>query len=292
MIIRPRRSALFMPAPNQRALAKACTLAADALVLDLEDSVAPEQKAFAREQAVTALQANAYGNSECVIRINACGSDWWHDDVYAVARSNADAICLAKAETVEHIEMLVSCLQQSGAPATLPVWIMIESALGVVNVEQLACHPRVEVVVMGTTDLAKELRVAHTLDRSGLLYSLSKCILAARLGGADILDGVHLDLNDEHGFEHICRQGRDLGFDGKTLIHPKQLSAANRYFAPDESDVVYAKKVIAAWQQAQRDGKGVAVVDGKLVECMHVDEASRKLALVEGIKQLHNSSEE
>jgi citrate lyase subunit beta/citryl-CoA lyase len=276
-----------MPASNQRALEKARGLTADVLVFDLEDSVGPENKASARALAVAAVKSASYGAREIIVRANSLASEWGEADVRAIAQSGADGICLPKVEAAEEIDAVITLLQACGAPETLPLWVMIETPLGVENIHQiLAADQRVAVVVMGTTDLAKELRVPHSPDRLGLQYSLGRCVHAARIRQREVLDGVYLDLNDEAGFVASCQQGRELGFDGKTLIHPKQLAAANEAFGISGAELARATKIIQAWQQAESEGKGVAVVDGKLVEVMHVDEARRQLEIAAVIEQL------
>ncbi len=285
--IRPRRSVLYMPASNQRALEKAKGLAADTVVFDLEDSVGPEKKVEARALAVAAVREGGYGKREVIIRSNSLDSEWGRDDVAAIALSGADGVCLPKVESAQEVLDCLAILNAEGASDTMQVWVMIETPMGVNAIEQIASvDPRMTVVVMGTTDLAKELRVPHTADRCGLQYSLGKCVLAARSYGKDILDGVYLDLEDEAGFANICEQGRDMGFDGKTLIHPKQLVMANKVFGPSEADLQRAEKIIAAWKQAEAAGKGVVVVDGKLVESMHIDEAHRNQAIANTIAEL------
>ena len=287
MSLRPRRSVLYMPGSNQRAMEKAKQLAADAVVLDLEDSVGPEKKIEAREQVVAAVKAGGYGLRELVIRVNGLDSAWGKADIYAAASSGADAICLPKVERPAEIYAALAILDAAGAPETMAVWVMIETPLGVKNIDAIASSdPRMTVMIMGTTDLAKELRVPHTADRIGLQYSLGRCVLAARTYHKTILDGVYLDLEDAAGYRAICQQGRDLGFDGKTLIHPTQVADANDVFGPSAADIERAHKIIAAWQQAEAEGKGVVVVDGKLVEGMHIDEARRSLAIAERIEAL------
>ncbi|WP_101756777.1 CoA ester lyase [Oceanicoccus sp. KOV_DT_Chl] len=289
MSIRPRRSVLYMPGSNQRALEKAKSLAADTVVLDLEDSVGPEKKVGAREQVVKAAASGGYGKRELIIRANSLDTSWGEADIQAIAGSRADGVCLPKVETAEQAQAALAIMSAAGAP-NMPLWVMIETPLGVLNIQQIAAvDPRVEVIVMGTTDLAKELRVPHTPDRLGLQFALSACVLAARANGKEILDGVYLDLDDEAGFANACEQGRDLGFDGKTLIHPKQLASANNVFGPSKADIVRAEKIITAWQVAEAEGKGVVVVDGKLVEGMHVDEARRHLELAKIIAELHQA---
>ena len=281
MTTRPRRSVLYMPGSNQRALEKARTLPADSLVLDLEDSVGPEKKVAARDQVMAAVSAGGYGYREIIIRANSLDSEWGEDDIRAIALSGADGLCLPKVENQAQVEAAINLLNDAGAPASMQVWVMIETPLGVTNVQQIAsASARITVIAMGTTDLSKELRVT---DRIGLLYSLSQCVLAARAYNKEILDGVYLDLHNDQGFTDTCVQGKHLGFDGKTLIHPKQLAAANEVFGPSANDIERAENMIAAWKLAEAEGKGVVVVDGKLVEAMHIDEARRHLARAEKI---------
>lgn len=287
MVVRPRRSVLYMPGANLRALEKARTLPADALVLDLEDSVGPEKKIEARNQVIAAVKAGGYGRREIIVRANSLESEWGQKDVQAIAQSGADGLCLPKVERSTEVEAAIEIMNDSGAPASMPLWLMIETPLGVININQIvAADPRVAVVVMGTTDLAKELHTPHTPERIGLQHSLGQCLLAARAFNKDILDGVYLDLEDDVGFASSCRQGRDMGFDGKTLIHPRQLQQANRAFGLDEDDLKRARKIIDAWKLAEAQGSGVVVVDGKLVEGMHVDEARRHLQIAQRIVEL------
>lgn len=281
---RPRRSALYMPGANARALEKARTLPADCLILDLEDAVAPDAKSLAREQVAAAVRAGGYGHREVVVRVNGLTTPWGRDDVAAVAGCGADAILFPKIERAEQVHEAVAALDAAGAPADLPVWIMAETPRAFLEINAIAAaHPRLEAIVIGTSDLAKELRARHTLDRVGMIGALSLGVLAARAYGLVILDGVYLDLNDDAGLHQACAQGRDMGFDGKTLIHPKQLDAANTAFAPTAQEAADARRLIDAWQQARAAGQGVVVVDGKLVENLHVEEAQRILALAEAI---------
>jgi len=288
MPLRPRRSVLYMPGSNQRALEKAKTLAADALILDLEDAVAPDAKAVARQQVVDSVRAGGYGKRELVIRVNGLDTDWGMEDIRAVAGSGADAICLPKVEAAAEVEELVRLLDEAGAPESMAIWVMSETPKGILNIDEVAAsHPRLKVIVMGTSDLAKDLRVRHTPERLGFLTSLGLCLLAARANNVDILDGVYLDLNDEEGYRASCEQGRDLGFDGKTLIHPKQLEGANAVFGPSADELERSRKIIEAWAAAEAEGKGVVLVDGKLVESLHVEEARRLLAIAEVIEAMH-----
>tara|TARA_B100000446_G_scaffold10971_1_gene9920 strand:- start:2576 stop:3388 length:813 start_codon:yes stop_codon:yes gene_type:complete len=263
---------------------KAKTLQADTIVMDLEDAVAPDQKAVARQQVVSAVNQGGYGYRELVIRVNGIDTPWFQEDVMAVATTCARAICLPKIESAQQIEQVVEALDAAGAAPDMEIWAMIETPKGVQQVNAIAAaHPRLSLLMMGTSDLAKEMRIPHTADRLGFITSLSLCVLAARAGGLDILDGVHLALDDEAGLRALCEQAKQLGFDGKTLIHPKQIDTANQVFAPDAAEVDRARRIIAAFEQAESEGKGVAVVDGKLVENLHVEEATRTLAIQEAI---------
>lgn len=287
MLYRPRRSVLYMPGSNQRALDKARSLPADSLVLDLEDAVAPAMKVTARQQLADALAAGGYGRRELVVRINGLDTQWAEEDIRMVASSGADALCMPKVETAAQVLLVADRLEALGASDKLAIWVMAETPRGVLNIQQVAAaHPRVQVVVMGTSDLAKELRVRHTLERQGLLTSLNLCVLAARANGLEILDGVYLDLDAPSGFVASCEQGRDLGFDGKTLIHPKQVEAANRVFGPGEQELARAERIISAWQEAEAEGKAVVLVDNKLVEVLHVEEARRLLAIDQAIQAM------
>lgn len=285
--LRPRRSVLYMPGANARALDKARGLPADCLILDLEDAVAPAAKALAREQLATALREGGYGRREIVVRVNGLNTPWGRDDIAAVAKLGADAILFPKIESATQVCEAVAALDAAGAPAGLPVWIMAETPRAVLSIDAIAAaHPRLRAIVVGTSDLAKDLRVRHTSGRAGLLPSLALCVLAARAHGLDIIDGVHLDIDDDTGLAAACEQGRDLGFDGKSLIHPRQIAAANTAFAPAAEDMERARRIINAWEAVQRDGQGVVVVDGRLVENLHVDEAYRTLSLNEAIAAL------
>lgn len=283
MNIRPRRSVLYMPGSNARALEKARDLPADALVLDLEDAVAPDQKAAAREQVLAAVAAGGYGDRELVVRVNGFDTRWGRDDIVCFANAPIAALCLPKVESAEEVNAVVQLLKQENS--SLKLWLMAETPRGILNIDEICgANNRIEVLVMGTSDLAKELRVPHTPDRLGLQTSLQLCVLAARAHGLDILDGVYLDINDTAGFAVACDQGVTLGFDGKTLIHPAQIDKANEAFAPDAATVDRARRILDAWRAAESEGKAVAVVDGKLVENLHVAEAERHLAIAEVIK--------
>jgi len=284
---RPRRSVLYMPGSNPRALEKGRGLPADGLILDLEDAVAPDAKATARDVVVAALRAGGYGRRELVVRTNALSTTWGQADLVAVARSRAHAVLLPKVESADAVRQAEATLVAAGAPPDLAIWCMIETPRGVLKSAEIAeATPRLACLVMGTSDLAKDLHAAHTPDRAPMLTSLGLCVLAARASGLAILDGVHLDLNDDAGFAASCRQGRALGFDGKTLIHPKTIDAANAAFAPVADEIAFARKIIAAHAEAEAAGKGVVVVDGKLIESLHVQSARRLVALDDMIQAM------
>ena len=284
---RPRRSVLYMPGSNARALEKGRSLPADGLILDIEDAVAPDSKETARAQIVAALDEGGYGPREIQVRVNGLNTPWGYEDVVAVAKSRADAILLPKVESPETIRQVAAILQAEGAHADMRIWCMMETPLAMLNARDIAgAHPLMGGFVMGTSDLAKDLNCAHTRDRLPMITSLGLCMLAARAYDLAILDGVHLDLADEDGFAHACQQGRELGFDGKTLIHPKTIDAANRAFAPADDEIAWARKIIAAHEEADAQGQGVVVVDGKLIENLHVVTARRLVSLAERIEAM------
>ncbi len=284
---RPRRSVLYMPGSNARALEKGRSLPADGLILDLEDAVAPDAKETARDQIVAALKEGGYGRREIAVRVNGLDSPWGRDDVKAMATSGADAILLPKVETAAMIHELEKLMEEAGAPKTMGIQCMMETPLGMLNAKEVAgASRRITCLVMGTSDLVKDLQAAHTPERLPVLTSLGLCILAARAYGIAITDGVHLDLSDDAGFAASCRQGKELGFDGKTLIHPKTIAKANEVFAPSQAEIDWAHKIIAAHAEATAAGKGVVVVDGKLIENLHVEAARRQVALAEAISEL------
>lgn len=284
---RPRRSALYMPASNQRALDKAKTLPADVLIFDLEDAVAPDAKRDARAQAIAAVEAGGYGQREVVIRVNGLNTPWGYPDLAAVADAGADAILMPKTENVESVRQAETVLAANGAPDDLSIWCMMETPRAVLNAESIAgASRRVACFVMGTSDLAKDLHARHTRDRLPLVTSLGLCLLAARAYGLAILDGVHLDLEDAEGFALACEQGVEMGFDGKTLIHPKTIAPANRVFAPSPEEVAWSRRVIAAHAEAMEQGRGIVVLDGKLIENLHVLNARRIVELADAIGEL------
>ena len=281
---RPRRSVLYMPGANARAMEKSRTLPADALIFDLEDAVAPDAKVTARTQVIQAVEAGGYGKREIMIRTNGLNTPWGYDDLVAVATAGANAVLLPKVESAEVVRQAASVLPSHGAPSDLTIWCMMETPRGMLHAEEIVdASPRLGGLVMGTSDLAKDLQAQHTAMRLPLITALGLCMLAARAARIAILDGVFLDLNDHEGFVDSCRQGAELGFDGKTLIHPKQLAAANEVFAPSEEELRLSRRIIQAYAEAEAAGKGVVLVDGKLIEKLHVDHAKRVVALAEAI---------
>jgi citrate lyase subunit beta/citryl-CoA lyase len=289
--MRPRRSVLFMPGSNARAMEKARGLPADAVVFDLEDAVAPDAKERARGQAIAAVRAGGYGRREVIVRVNALATPWGRADLAAVATSGADGVLLPKVDSPDTVREVRGALAAHGAPAELALWCMLETPRGILGAAAIAtANPSVAALVMGTSDLTKDLHARHTRDRLPLLTSLELCVLAARAAGVAALDGVHLDLDDDAGFEAACRQAVDLGFDGKTLIHPKTIARANAIFAPAPPAVDWARRVIAAHAEAVAQGRGVVVLDGRLIEGLHVDEARRLVALAEAIETLARES--
>jgi len=288
--IRPRRSVLYMPGSNPRALDKARSLPADGLIFDLEDAVAPDAKEAARTLVLDALGQGGYGEREILLRVNGPATAWGRDDLAAAARSGAHGVLLPKVESAAQVEEAAAILAAAGAPDDQAIWCMMETPRGILHAAEIAgSSPRLGGLVMGTSDLAKDLHAAHTQMRLPMLVSLGQCLLAARAYDLAILDGVHLDLDDEEGFTESCRQGLELGFDGKTLIHPKTIDIANRIFAPADAELAWANKIIAAFGEARASGAGVVVVDGKLVEQLHVEMAERTVALARQITALSHS---
>ncbi len=283
---RPRRSVLYMPGSNARALEKGRGLKADGLILDLEDAVTPDAKATARSQICDAVRQGGYGRRELIVRVNGLDSAWGEADLKAVALIGADAVLLPKIETKTMVEDAISVLDDAGAPPDLAIWCMMETPLGILHAEEIAfANDRVGGLVLGTSDLAKDLNAAHTKDRLPFLLSLELCVLAAHAAGIAILDGVHLDLNDEAGFRRACIQGKEMGMDGKTLIHPKTIDMANSVYAPSPEDIAWSRRIIAAHEAAARQGQGVVVVEGKLIENLHVESATYLVAMAEAIAE-------
>jgi citrate lyase subunit beta/citryl-CoA lyase len=283
-ILRPRRSVLYMPGANERALEKAKSLPADALILDLEDAVAPDAKADARKRVAAAAASGEYGYREVTIRVNGPGTAWHADDLRAAAEAGPDAVVVPKVDSADTVREVERALEAAGAPDRTAIWAMVETPRAMLDARAVAAaSERLTVLVMGTNDLAKELHAEHVPGRAPLLTGLSLALLAARDTGKAILDGVYNDVKNAEGFEAECVQGRQFGFDGKTLIHPSQVEPCNRAFAPSADQIAHARKVIDAFDEATREGRGVVTVDGRMIENLHVEDARRVLALAEAI---------
>jgi citrate lyase subunit beta/citryl-CoA lyase len=281
-VLRPHRSVLYMPGSNARALEKAKTLAADALILDLEDAVAPDAKATARDQVCAAARSGEYGGRIVTIRTNGLDTRWHAEDIAAAGAAGPDAVVVPKVNSAADVRRIEDGLRAGGASEDVKIWAMIETPAAVLAVAEIAAaSARLTTLVMGTNDLLSELHALHTPGRPSLVAALSRCVLAARAHGKIILDGVYNDVTDADGFVAECRQGRELGFDGKTLIHPGQLAPCNEAFSPSTEDVAHARAVIEAFDASLREGRGVATVNGKLIENLHVADARRVLALAE-----------
>ena len=287
---RPRRSCLYMPGANQRALEKARGLAADMLILDLEDAVAPDLKAEARSNVATALESAEYGDREVVVRTNGLATEWGYDDLAMAAATGPDGILVPKVETADDIRAIDAELTRVGAPSDLGLWAMIEMPRALLALESIAASSettRLTGFVMGTNDLAKEFNAIPTPDRQAFQLALGMTLAAARAFGLAAIDGVFNDIKDEAGLAAECEQGRVLGFDGKTLIHPAQLDIANRVFSPDPDEVAHARAVIAAFALPENQGKGVIKVDGKMTELLHLEQARGLVAIEEAIAARH-----
>jgi citrate lyase subunit beta / citryl-CoA lyase len=283
--IRPRRSVLYMPGANERALEKAKTIDADALILDLEDSVAPDAKAQGRENVVAAVNSGEYGHRELAIRVNSLGTEWHDDDIAAAAAAGPDAILVPKVESAEQVRQLVAAMEAAGAPDHTQLWAMIETPQALLHAEEIAAaHDRLTVIVMGTNDIVNETYGLHVPGRNPVvLTALSWTLIAVRAAGKVVIDGVYNDVRNEEGFLAEARQGREMGFDGKTLIHPSQVEPANEAFSPSDADIERAQGLIAAFNEAKAAGAGVATYNNKLVEELHVRDAQRILAFSEAL---------
>lgn len=282
--LRPRRSVLYIPASKDRAVDKARGLGADVIILDLEDAVAPAAKDDARDKAAEAVKAGGFGDAELVIRINALDTPWGSADLAAAAAAGPDAILLPKISRAEDLATASGRLVEHDPAGAVALWSMMETAEGILNAQSIAAaSPRLKAFVMGTNDLAKELRTRPTPDREPLLTSLSLVILAARSRGLAAIDGVFGDLDDADGLDRECRQGLALGFDGKTLIHPKQIDPTNAIFAPADDEVDSARRIIQGWSEQGGDEKGVITVDGRMVEALHVEQARYLVAMKDAI---------
>lgn len=282
MTQRPFRSALYIPGSKDRALDKARSLAVDAILFDLEDAVAPDEKVNARATLKAALAEGGYGPRYKIVRINGLDTEWGRADAEAVRDMAADAVLLPKVNSAADIDALAAIT------GDLPIWAMMETPLGVINAASIAAHPKLEGFVLGTNDLAKDLNTRKSERREPLLYALEACLLAARAYGKIALDGVYNAFKDDEGLADECEQGRDMGFDGKTLIHPAQVEITNRAFGPSEAEIDLAKRQIAAFEEAEKNGQGVAVLDGRIVENLHIVTARATLAKAAAIAELES----
>jgi len=288
MTLRPRRSVLYMPGSNARALDKAKTLPADGLILDLEDAVAPDQKDLARQQIIAAVKAGGYGSREVIVRINSLSGPWGQADLTEIAKLKIDALLIPKVSSPGDVMTAARALREAGADESIRLWAMMETPLAILNADSIvrtAADPasRLSVLVMGTNDLARETRARQIPGRAPMLAWLSQCILAARAYGVDILDGVFGDIQDQDGFRSECEQGRDMGMDGKTLIHPGQIGPCNEVFSPSAAEVDWAGKILAAFNLPENSDKGAISLDGRMVERLHADIATRTMQLAEAI---------
>ena len=287
-MIRPRRSLLFMPGSNARALEKARTLPADGIILDLEDSVAPDAKRAARDQIAQAIAAGGFGRREVLIRVNALDSPWWIDDVTMAGNARPDGIVVPKISSVEDLSAVADRLNANHADKSIKVWAMIETARAVLHAEELAAASqdagmRLAGFVFGPNDISRETRIRMQPGRAAMLPMITHCILASRLHGLEMLDGPYSDIGNPSGFAEECAQGRDLGFDGKTLIHPGQIDACNAIFTPPSEEVAQARKIIAAFEQPENVARGAIQLDGRMVERLHADMARRTIAMHDAI---------
>jgi citrate lyase subunit beta / citryl-CoA lyase len=289
MTIRPYRSALYMPGSNARAIEKSRALPADAVIFDLEDAVAPANKETARAQVTAAVKAGGFGQRAVIIRINGLGTPWGKADLESAASAKPDAILVPKVESPVDLKWIGTKLDQASIPQSTAVWAMIETPLAIMNVASIAecavAHPesRLACLILGTNDLVKETRAELDDNRSAAIYWLSATITAARAYGLTVLDGVYNNFKDLDGLARECRHGRMLGFDGKTLIHPDQILAANQIFAPSAADIAWARKIIAAFEQPEHQGKGAITLDGRMVELLHADIARDTVAIADAI---------
>jgi citrate lyase subunit beta/citryl-CoA lyase len=284
---RPRRTALYMPGANDKALEKAKTLSPDAIIFDTEDSVAPDMKAVAREKVAAAVASGEYGAKELTIRVNSAETEWHLDDLRSAAAAGPAGIVVPKIDSAAEVAAVESVLESAGVPDHTRLWAMLETPAAIENAVEIATSSeRLEVLVMGTNDLAKELRAALVAGRAPLLWGLGRCVNAARFAGKVILDGVYNDVKDPEGFLAECVQGAEMGFDGKTIIHPTQVEPCNEAFAPSEAEIEHARRVIEAFEAGVAEGKGVITVDGRMIENLHVDNARRALAVAEAIASL------
>jgi citrate lyase subunit beta/citryl-CoA lyase len=285
---RPRRSVLFMPGSNARALEKARNLPVDGIILDLEDSVAPDAKSLARDQIANTVAAKGFGKREIIIRTNNLGSPWWQDDIAMAAKAAPDGILVPKVSSPEDVHAIAAKLASLKADPAIRVWAMIETPIGVLRAQEIAAQARdmktrLSGFIMGPNDIARETRMRMLPGRATMLPLFTHCIIAARAYGLEILDGPYNDINDIAGFSKECAQGRDMGFDGKTLIHPGQIDAANAAYTPSPDEVARARKVAAAFDAPENMNKGVVQLDGQMVERLHAEIAKRTIAIADRI---------
>ncbi len=283
--LRPRRSVLYMPAANARALEKAKSIPCDAVIFDLEDAVAPDAKPLAREQAAAAVTSAEYGNRELTIRCNGLSTPWGADDLAAAGAAGPSAVVIPKVDSTAYLDDVGAALDAAGASAT-SIWAMIETPTAIFDIRAIAAHERVSVLVLGTNDLAKELRAPLISGRSNLVSYLAAAVLGAREAGKVVLDGVYNDVTDAEGFAAECRQGVEMGFDGKTLVHPSQVEPANEAWSPSPEEIELSRRIIAAYREAEAEGRGVVTVDGRMIEQLHVTNAERTLAIADAIAAL------
>lgn len=287
-MIRPRRSVLFMPGSNARALEKARNLPADGIILDMEDSVAPEQKPLAREQIASAVAAKGFGKREIIIRTNNLESPWWMDDMAMAAKAQPDGILVPKVSSADDVQKIAARLSELKADPSISVWAMIETPIAILRAHEIAAQARDDKTrlagfIMGPNDIARETRMRMLPGRAAMLPLFTHCIVAARAFGLEILDGPYNDIGDTAGFSRECAQGRDMGFDGKTLIHPGQIDAANAAYTPPPEEVARARKIIGAFDAPENQTKGVVQLDGQMVERLHVEMAKRTIAIADAI---------
>jgi citrate lyase subunit beta/citryl-CoA lyase len=292
-MIRPRRSHLFMPGSNPRALEKARTVPADGIILDLEDAVAPDAKGTARDAIAQTLAAGGFGKREVIIRINALDSPWWIDDVTMAGKAKPDGILVPKISSVEDLSAVADRLSDIGADMSIKVWAMIETSRAILHAEELAAasrdsENRLAGFVFGPNDIARETRIRMMPGRAAMLPMITHCVLATRLHGLEILDGPYSNFSDTEGFIAEAEQGRDIGFDGKTLIHPSQIEACNKVFTPPDDEVAQARRIIAAFEQPENAKRGAIQLDGKMVERLHADMAKRTIAISDAIAAMGN----
>jgi len=288
--LRPRRSALYLPGNKARALEKGRTLPADVLIFDLEDAVGPDAKAESRMRVCEAISTGSYGPREVVLRINGLDTDWHDADLAAAARSGAQGVLVPKVERAQQVQALAAALDSFGAPESLQLWVMIETPGAFLRAEEVAAaSDRLAVLVIGTNDLVNDLHALHVPGRATVVPALSLAVLGARAAGKVILDGVFNAITDEDGFRAEAKQGREMGFDGKTLIHPSQIAPANEVFGPSDKELADARKIISAYEEAQAAGTSVITVDGRMIESLHVRDAQRIVALADLISEMESA---